>query len=401
VSSLQILIISPDVIGNKMAGPGIRYYEIARVLSREFMVTLAAPNNNFPPSSSNLDICCHNDDNIKTLYAQADLVICQGFITKSYPFLLKGKKPLVIDLYDLIHVEELAKGVKYDYTTFNHILRMIMEQLKYGDYFICASERQRDFWLGMLSVLGRINHHTFNSDITLRSLINLVPFGLPSEAPCMTRKTLKGVYPRIRQTDKVILWAGGIWDWLDPFTPIKAMQLIGEQRDDVKLFFMGIERPSRDKPLLTLTAKRAVKLSKELKLFNRLVFFNEDWVPYLERQNYLLNADLGIATYRNSLETHYAWRTRLMDYLWAGLPVLCNGGDGLSSFIRGNALGLVISHSNEHKLAEAILYLLNARRLKTYRNNILSIRHELTWEKAAAPLISFCRHPQRAADKRG
>lgn len=39
----HILIISHDVVGTQMAGPGIRYFHLARVLSNEFPVILAIP----------------------------------------------------------------------------------------------------------------------------------------------------------------------------------------------------------------------------------------------------------------------------------------------------------------------------------------------------------------------
>ena len=56
-------------------------------------------------------------------------------------------------------------------------------QLALGDFFLCASERQRDFWIGALHTAGRINPQTYAADPTLRSLIDVVPFGLPDEPP--------------------------------------------------------------------------------------------------------------------------------------------------------------------------------------------------------------------------
>ena len=52
-------------------------------------------------------------------------------------------------------------------------------QLDHGDFFICASEAQRDFWIGALHSRGRINPLTYADDPTLRRLIDVVPFGLP------------------------------------------------------------------------------------------------------------------------------------------------------------------------------------------------------------------------------
>jgi hypothetical protein len=41
--SRRLLLVSNDHIGREMAGPGIRYYEFARELSKRFEVTLVVP----------------------------------------------------------------------------------------------------------------------------------------------------------------------------------------------------------------------------------------------------------------------------------------------------------------------------------------------------------------------
>ncbi|GFP23938.1 hypothetical protein HKBW3S09_01404, partial [Candidatus Hakubella thermalkaliphila] len=40
----KVLLISYDVIGPNMAGPGVRYFELARVLREYCLLTLAIPN---------------------------------------------------------------------------------------------------------------------------------------------------------------------------------------------------------------------------------------------------------------------------------------------------------------------------------------------------------------------
>lgn len=177
------------------------------------------------------------------------------------------------------------------------------------------------------------------------------------------------------------------------------MSLIARKRDDVKLFFLGTRRPSGK--AISLTTLKAIALSRELQLFNRFVFFNDGWVPYEQRQDYLLDADIGITTYQDSLETHFSWRTRLLDYIWAGLPVVCSSGDSLSQFIQENNLGLVLSRMDERELAGALLFLLNNCNSMKVKRNILKVRQELVWEKAVAPLVSFCRNPRRANDRQG
>jgi glycosyltransferase involved in cell wall biosynthesis len=135
--------------------------------------------------------------------------------------------------------------------------------LRTGDAFVCASERQRDLWLGALGALGRIDLETYGRDHALRSLIDVVPFGLEPEPPRATRPALKGVVPGIGEHDRVLLWAGGIWNWFDPLTLIRAVAKLAERRDDVKLYFLGVRHPN---PLIGPMAMgtRAVALADEL-----------------------------------------------------------------------------------------------------------------------------------------
>lgn len=42
-STQKLLVISHDVVGSKMAGPGIRYYHLANALSQHIPTTFAVP----------------------------------------------------------------------------------------------------------------------------------------------------------------------------------------------------------------------------------------------------------------------------------------------------------------------------------------------------------------------
>src|SRR5690606_9131553 len=94
--------------------------------------------------------------------------------------------------------------------------RVLNEQLALGDFFLCASERQRLFYLGQLAALGRVNPSTYENDPHLRGLLDIAPFGLDSTPPIHERDVLKGVVPGIRSSDKLLLWGGGLYSWFDP-----------------------------------------------------------------------------------------------------------------------------------------------------------------------------------------
>ena len=123
-----------------------------------------------------------------------------------------------------------------------------------------------------------------------------------------------------------MLWNGGLWPWLDPETAIRAVGALAERRPGVRLVFMGAAQqlPAQR------TAERAQALAAELGLLDRVVFFNDEWVPYEQRADWLLEADCALSTHEDHLETRFAFRTRVLDCFWARLPIVCTGGDDLA-----------------------------------------------------------------------
>jgi len=271
-------------------------------------------------------------------------------------------------------------------------------QLARGDLFLCASPKQRLFWLGHLAALGRVNPTTYDDDPTLESLIAVAPFGLPDTPPVRTGSAMRGVVPGIGPDDRIILWGGGIYNWLDPLTLVRAVDLLRRRRPDVRLFFLGLRHPNPGVGEMGM-ALAAQELSASLGLTGTHVFFNHGWVPYRERQNYLLEADVGVSTHRLHVETAYSFRTRILDYLWASLPVVATAGDALAEVISANGAGIVVPADDVGALEEALFRLLDDDALSARcRAGAAQVATGLTWSSALAPLVAFCRAPHRAPD---
>src|SRR3989304_4365913 len=96
----RILIISHDVVGKQMAGPGIRYYHLARVLAKEFEVILAVPEDqrpDLPQVDFQVEHYKRKDwTSINTLIDRAAAVIFPSDIASDFPQLAKVQTPLVI-----------------------------------------------------------------------------------------------------------------------------------------------------------------------------------------------------------------------------------------------------------------------------------------------------------------
>ena len=403
----SILLIAPMPISQQRTGPAIRSWEFARVLSAGQSVTILVPtpSGDTPaqdtPTHPDFTIrACTQDcteDELDSLLAAHQVVIVQGPAIQKHPHLAQilaaGQHYLVVDLYVPIALEQLeidptgkiGQWLRTEYAA------LISQQLRLGDFFLCASERQRDYWLGALATVGRINHDTYHGG-DLRNLIDVVPFGLLADPPQSDGQVLKGVRSGIDPDDRVILWGGGLWEWLDPLTPIRAMERVKAHHPEARLVFF--ESDGTQSAMLA----EAKRLAAELDLLHRHVLF-ADWLPPHEWAACLLEADVGLSFHPATIETHFAFRTRLLDYIWAGLPVVAAKGDVLSDIVSAQGLGYVVEPGNVEALAEALIALLDESDARPRRREAFrQVAERFLWPRVTQPLRRYCRQPWHAGD---
>jgi len=404
-SKSKILIISYDIIGKQMAGPGIRFYEFAKILSNFLDVTLVAPNR-IDIDTEGFKAGQYRVGSYRSLekYTEnADIILMQGHILYYFPFLKNYTGKIIIDLYNPFNLESLemfkdssmAERLRIDKNNLN----ILKTQLTIGDYFICASEKQKDYWLGMLGAMGRVNPYNYDSDNTFKKLIDIVPFGIPSSPPKHTGESIRNTIPAIKEDDKIALWGGGIWNWLDPITAIKALWEITRNRKDIKMVFIGIKHPDPKLPEMKKCID-AIKLSKELDLFEKYVFFKE-WTPYDIRQNFLLESSIGLSIHQKRVETEFSYRTRVIDYIWAKLPIITTEGDSIAKMVKEENIGEVVRYENTHQLARVMEGTISNRSLiEIYKKNLNKIVHRFDWENVTRPLVKYCIEADYANDKK-
>lgn len=397
----RVLVVSHDVVDARMAGPGIRYRELSRVLAQHFHVTLAVPGQTGLAGQA-FGVWPYRRGQWQSLAPtanQADVLVACGDSLAEFPALTELGTPLVIDGYDPHTLETLAlwaaEAGPVQAVRHGERLAILRRQCQAGDFFICASERQRDWWLGLLEQQGRINPHTYAGDPSLRRLIDVVPYGLPAEPPQATRPVIRGVWPGIGPEDRFVLWGGGLWEWLDPLTALRAVRRLADAGLAIRLVFPGTRHPNPNMPDMPQRA-RTLALAEELGLTGRYAFFG-DWVPYEDWPTVLLEADVGLSLHPDTVEARLAYRSRVLDYIWAGLPMVVTRGDAISNVVQDHGLGVVVDFQDEAGVAEAILTL-TERSKSARQEQFAAARAEMTWERAARPLIEFCRTPHHAAD---
>jgi glycosyltransferase involved in cell wall biosynthesis len=391
-------------VDEQIAGPGIRYRELARALARQFDITLATPNEG-DKSGMPFRIWPYRRDRWDSLAPAAvrnEVIVACGDTVADFPALAELRIPLVIDGYDPHTLETLAlwsrEPKEVQLVRHQERLTILRRQCQVGDFFICASERQRDWWLGLLEQEGRINPHTYNADPSLRQLIDVVPYGLPSDPPRATRPQLRGVWPGIGSKDRILLWGGGLWEWLDPLTALRAVRLLADKGYEIRLVFPGTRHPNPSVPDMPLRT-RSLALADELGLSGRHVFFG-DWIPHEDWPAVLLEADIGLSLHPDTVEARLAFRSRVLDYIWAGLPMVVTGGDSTGELVTQYGLGKVVPPDDHEAVAAAVGWLLDKIDVRdSYRKQFEQARTSFTWERVCEPLQRFCEQPHFAADR--
>jgi hypothetical protein len=122
-------------------------------------------------------------------------------------------------------------------------------------------------------------------------------------------------------------------------------------------------------------------------------------VPYDERQNYLLEADVAVSTHLDHVETAFSFRTRILDYLWAGVPIVATEGDALADVIESKSLGVAVPAGDVAALEDALFRVIDDEEFAALcRKNIAAVAPQFRWSEVLAPLLEFCKNPRRAPD---
>jgi glycosyltransferase involved in cell wall biosynthesis len=400
---LRLLIVAQDRLDGQFAGTSIRALELARALREDADVTLAAVGT--PPREIDGLPCVgyHPQDPraLRGPLAQTDAVLSVPQWPLFMRTLRRSGARLIFDLYVPEALETMG-GFPGDRPRVRRLLTQFaidraVGALRAGDHLVCASEKQRDLWLGALLAERLISPARSDADPSLRSLIDVVPFGLPAEPPVPSgeggpRRRFAGA---IGPEDEIVLWNGGLWPWLDPETAIRAVDRLVRRRPQVRLVFMGAARqlPAQR------TAERARALAADLGLLDRIVLFNDEWVPFEKRADWLLEADCALSTHDDHLETRFAFRTRMLDCFWTGLPVVCTGGDDLGSLVERERLGAIVGPRDPEAAADALESVLTAGRA-AFAPRLAAVAAAQTWSQVAEPLRRMLASPPPPARAR-
>jgi glycosyltransferase involved in cell wall biosynthesis len=387
----SVLVVAPEPLGPVAVGPARRAAKLAEALGAECDVTLAAPApSSFPEGPfRTLDTGPVDDQALAGAFARHDVTVTQALPS---PRLLLAAirhcRHLVVDLIAPLAFEAAqapGQGEAQRHAMAAWRVRQLVDHLRAADLVLCTNERQRDLFIGAATAA--------DGELPRAERFVVVPHGIDEEPPRASARPLHdaGV---VRPGEKLAVWGGGLWGWLDPLTPIRAVERLRARRPDVRLALVGTGRGAG--PAVG-AGDEAIAYVRDRGLEGDAVILGAAW---LERESYLdhlLEADAGVAAHLDSLEARYATRTRVLDYLWAGLPVACTRGDPMAEFVEANGLGATAAPGDADSFAEALDRALSAPRPRELAEGALA---PLLWRNAAAPLVAYCRDPSSLPARR-
>jgi glycosyltransferase involved in cell wall biosynthesis len=320
-------------------------------------------------------------------------------MVEKFPFLSRTQARVVVDLYDPFVLENLFyyfdEPITDQERLNDHAIRITNQLVAVGDFFICGNERQRDYWMGVLTANRRINPRNYRKDPTLHKLIDLVGIGIPDRIPARG-SLLRGTHSAIPENARIVLWGGGIWNWLDPLTLVRAWPLVIASHPEARLVFLGTRHPNPQVPKHEM-AEKVEMLAKEIGEKDRTILFFE-WLSYEDREALLTEADIGVALHPIHVETRYSLRTRVLDYIWARLPIVVTAGDVTSEWVQKYAIGIVVPPFDVETVAAGLNAILDQPK-HVWSQSFDPLHDSLHWSDVVGPLRRYCLEGARAADR--
>ncbi len=388
----RVFAICPEPVRSVTAGVGTRMTNLAGVLANAgHVVTLAVPND--PQDAAGVPegvtVVRAVPERLGRQADGHDLVLLHGHLGNHY-LEQRDDLPVVIDLYDPFLIDNLHYYTELGlqpYLTDHATWRL---QMARGDLFLCSSSEQRSYYLGWLTALGRVSPAVVADDPGLERLIVEVPFGVPAgEPPPAPPRT--EVFPDLAGAAE-LLYFGGIYDWYDPLVVLDALPAVLAQHPSARVVF--VEHPHPELTPQSAAAQTRAEAARRAWLGSHVVF--APWRPAANRFALPQVCDLAVVTHRPGLETLLSLRTRLVDLLWLGLPVVVTEGGTMASIVREIGAGEVVPAQDPAALAAAVnTFLGDGERGSRAGEAGRRWAVNRTWGRVARPLLEFAARPWR------
>ncbi len=256
-----------------------------------------------------------------------DCIVAVNFSHALYATKLHTRKPIWMDIYgDMLTIAQAARFRAQSDRGIATLIAFMNSILKVGDVFSACGEPQKHMMVGELAMAGRLNSRTFGYQFT-RVILPGSPSAIEPKPP--NRKNIS-VFRQENIADEafVVLWCGGYNTWTDVETLFRGLTFA--MSENPKIHYLSVGASTYEAPnnvyvhLLSLIEKSPF----------RDRFHMLGWRPWSEMSEYYQNSDVGINIDALHYETIYGTRTRLVEMMASGLPIVTTLGAELSYMLK-------------------------------------------------------------------
>lgn len=367
----RVLVISSDILplpGWPTTGAGLRAWGLGQGLaSRDHAVLYSMPAPALEGRSA--DAATRNLAwTGGTLYevivrSQADIVVACNWPVAAN--IHKCPVPLVLDQHGPHLLERQYQAA---FRGFEDNARAKRLALRHADYFSCAGELQRLYFLSWLMEAG---------------------FSLDDGRVCSIPISLSPALPEHEFSDEITFVYGGVFlPWQDPRQGLLEVMAQLQRRQCGRLQFFGGKHP-----VYPIDTGVFEELRVQLESHPRVQV--QPMVAHANLIEAYRHAHVAIDLMTRNPERELAFTTRTVEYLWCGLPVIYNNYAELSPLIREYQAGWTIDPTDHAALQQAVAEVFEQpERVREYsRNAQRLVRERLTWDRTIDPLDEICRAP--------
>ena len=316
-----------------------------------------------------------------------------GDITQTVVDNIRQDQQLILDGYVPIHIEMSARNsdnLDREYDAFNFENKIWTKALRRGDILLCANEAQKKFYTGVMAQVGRINPITYGDE----DLIQIVPYGIYREKAVAKNDPVSKLVKNKKAFK--LLWFGGIYPWFDLTNLLEAVKN-ANKTTPIELIMVGVKNPFNQHPDFIKRYEEVMDYIKNNNM-DEIVHIT-DWVKFEDRAEWYLGSDAVVLINNIGMENTLAWRTRLVDYVWADLPIVTNGGDPMSDILEANKAVYILPDLDAKTIEKEIIKISKDKEtLKQVSVNLSKVRRLFYWDKVTENLSKLISKGYKPAD---
>jgi glycosyltransferase involved in cell wall biosynthesis len=304
---------------------------------------------------------------------------------------IRTTRPVWMDIYgDRLAETQLAEhavGHNRGHANIMHYTRIV---LRSGDVYSTCGTPQKYALVGQLAMENRLNRDNTGYELVYPVLpgASQSKVQVPAEALAVRGKL-------VPHDAFIVLWAGGYNVWIDPNTLFMALDEAMHAHPNLYFVSVGASTITEaDNPYERFCAHIAESAHRD-----RYVLLGRQ--PASAIPAYYQAADVGITLDAFHYETLLGTRTRLIEMMGYGLPVITTIGCELSEIIRDHELGLTFPVGDAATFRDHILQMArdaNLRQQMADRAREYATTH-LSFSETTRAFLDWANAPYHAPDR--